>query len=142
MFPSLRRRSILLYQVVKTHAPSFSTSVPISAVQIVVPNPGAVTGTLSKATPSPTSLTRLFSVYTRNCASAQAAAKEDIEDVLKAETTGPSSGIPELVKFQDLVDHSLIDRRIMKAIIDDMKFVNMTEVQSKTIRATIAGSDV
>lgn len=73
---------------------------------------------------------------------AHAAVKEDTEDVFKADAAGSSRGVPELVKFQDLVDHDLIDRRIMKAIIDDMKFINMTEVQSKTIRATLSGNDV
>ena len=48
----------------------------------------------------------------------------------------------DLVKFQDLIDHSLIDGRVMKAIIHDMKFENMTEVQSKTIRETLKGVDV
>lgn len=50
--------------------------------------------------------------------------------------------IPELFKFQDLLNHNLIDKKVMKAILEDMKFENMTDVQTKTLRATLEGNDV
>ena len=69
--------------------------------------------------------------------------QEDAEAAFEAAKTGTATQrIPELLKFQDLVDHNLIDKRVMKAIIQDMKFENMTDVQSKTLRATLEGNDV
>lgn len=69
--------------------------------------------------------------------------QEDAEaafEAVKAEAA--TQKIPELLKFQDLLDHNLIDKSVMKAILQDMKFEDMTDVQSKTLRATLEGMDV
>ena len=67
--------------------------------------------------------------------------QEEAEDSF-TNVKAPDAPIPDLVKFQDLVNYKLIDERVMRAITKDMKFEDMTEVQSKTLKTTLAGHDV
>lgn len=138
MFASLRRQT-LLRNVVRLQTSSLSSSFPTTAIRLSAPKSGTVTGSVSKIATSIPSSARLFSTYSRNFSATQAAVQEVTEDAGDSTAKGK---VPELVKFQDLVDHNLIDQKIMKSIIEDMKFVDMTEVQCKTLRATLQGTDV
>jgi len=137
MFTTLRRQG--LRHVARIH----TSTLPFTSLHLALPKNGVVITSLPKAVSCPPSSTRLFTIYNRNFSAAEAAMQEDAEAAFEAAKTGTATQrIPELLKFQDLVDHNLIDKRVMKAIIQDMKFENMTDVQSKTLRATLEGNDV
>ncbi|KAF8423261.1 DEAD/DEAH box helicase [Tirmania nivea] len=135
MFATLRRQS--LRQVAKIH----TSTLPTTSLRLALPKNGAI-ASLSKAVSCIPSSARLFTIYSRNFSAAEAAVQEDAEAAFEAVKEAATHKIPELLKFKDLLDHNLIDKRIMRAILEDMKFEVMTDVQSKTLRATLEGNDV
>ena len=139
MFATLRREG--LRQVARIN----TSTLPTTSLCLALPRNRAIVSlpkTVSCAPPS----VRLFTIYSRNCSAAEAAVQEDAEaafDAVKAAgREAAMRKIPELFKFQDLLNHNLIDKKVMKAILEDMKFENMTDVQTKTLRATLEGNDV
>ncbi|KAF7171871.1 hypothetical protein CNMCM5623_004176 [Aspergillus felis] len=47
-----------------------------------------------------------------------------------------------LTEFADLAEHGLVDPKIIRAIVKDMKIKTMTDVQSQTLREILQGDDV
>lgn len=135
MFATLRRQGIR--QAARIHA----STLPSTSLHLALPRNGAI-ASLPKTVSCVPSSTRLFTIYSRNFSAAEAAVQEDAEAAFEAVKEAAMQKIPELLKFQDLLDHKLIDRSVMRAILEDMKFVDMTDVQSKTLRATLEGNDV
>ncbi|KAF8454444.1 P-loop containing nucleoside triphosphate hydrolase protein [Kalaharituber pfeilii] len=142
MFSSLRRQVQCgpLCRVVR-----FSSSSLVQSSSSVVRSTALKHGLTNSALNPSSTTARLFSLYSARNANESFAYKEDAEEAfttLKKQARSERGQIPELVNFQDLLDHSLIDERVMKAILQDMKFEKMTEVQSKTIKTTLGGNDV
>jgi ATP-dependent RNA helicase MSS116 len=67
-------------------------------------------------------------------ASAQAQAQpDDFESAAPQQT---------LTEFADLAEQGLVDPKIIRAIVKDMKIKTMTDVQSQTLREILQGDDV
>ncbi|KAF8431128.1 P-loop containing nucleoside triphosphate hydrolase protein [Terfezia claveryi] len=135
MFATLRRQG--LRQIARIH----TSTLPNTSLRLALPKNGAI-ASLPKTVSCVPSSTRLFTIYSQKLSVAQAALQEDAEAAFDAVKVATTQRIPDLLKFQDLLDHKLIDRSVMRAILEDLKFENMTDVQSKTLRATLEGNDV
>jgi ATP-dependent RNA helicase MSS116 len=67
-------------------------------------------------------------------ASAQAQAQPDESESAASQE--------RLTEFADLAEQGLVDPRIIRAIVKDMKIKTMTEVQSQTLSEILQGVDV
>ncbi|RPB24952.1 DEAD-domain-containing protein [Terfezia boudieri ATCC MYA-4762] len=144
MFATLRRQG--LRKIARIHTStipntSLLLALPKNGASASLPKNGAI-ASLPKTVSCVPSSTRLFTIYSQKFSAAEAALQEDAEAAFEAVKEAATQGIPDLLKFQDLLDHKLIDQSVMRAILQDMKFENMTDVQSKTLRATLEGHDV
>ena len=58
-----------------------------------------------------------------------------------AQSTAQMSGMPQFMAFEEAVNHG-VHPNLIRAITDDMRYTHMSEVQERTLQASLKGKDM